>query len=85
MNWPPYSPDLNPIEHCWFPLKENVYITFPELLDLRGGRSRIEKELGEACLAAWDTLKDELFESLVCSMPDRVEAVINAKGVYTRF
>ena len=65
MDWPPYSPDFNPIEHCWFSLKENVYITFPELLDLRGGRSRIEKELGEACLAAWDTLKDELFESLV--------------------
>ena len=78
-------PDLNPIEHCWSPLEKYVYITFPELLDLRGGRSRIEKEFGEACLAAWDTLKDELFESLVCSMPDRVEAVINAEGGYTRF
>ena len=68
-----------------FSFKENVFITFPELLDLRGGRSRIEKELGEACVAAWDTLKDELFESLVCSMPDCVEAVINAKEGYTGF
>jgi transposase len=21
---PPYSPDLNPIEHCWFPLKQRI-------------------------------------------------------------
>ena len=56
-----------------------------ESLDLRGGHSRSKKELGETCLAAWDTLKDEMFESLECSMPDRVEAVINAKGIYTRF
>ena len=52
-------------------------------LDLRGGRSRIEYR--ETCLAAWDTLKDELFESLVCGMPDRVEAVTNAEGGYTTF
>jgi transposase len=23
--WPPYSPDLNPTEHLWFPTKERVY------------------------------------------------------------
>ena len=43
MDWPPDLPDLNSIEHCWFPLKGNVYITFPELLGLRGVRSKIEK------------------------------------------
>jgi transposase len=21
---PPYSPDLNPLEHCWFPLKQRI-------------------------------------------------------------
>ena len=39
----------------------------------------------EASLAAWDTLEDEPFESLVCSMRDCVEAVINAKEGYMRF
>jgi hypothetical protein len=24
-SWPPYSPDLNPIEHCWIRLKERLY------------------------------------------------------------
>ena len=49
----------------------------------RSGRPR--KSDPENCLAAWDTVKEELFESLVRSMRDRVEAVINAKWGYTRF
>src|SRR5262245_16273928 len=26
---PPYSPDLNPIEHCWFPLKQSIRKQLP--------------------------------------------------------
>jgi transposase len=26
---PPYSPDLNPIEHCWFPFKQRVRTSLP--------------------------------------------------------
>jgi len=26
---PPYSPDLNPIEHCWFPLKQQIRKQLP--------------------------------------------------------
>ena len=64
-----------------------LFLTYlsDKLLDFCCGRSRSEKELGETCLATWDTLKYEMFESLVCSMPERVEAVINAKGRYSRF
>ena len=36
-------------------------------------------KLTKASSASWDALKDELFESRVCSMPDRVESVVNAK------
>ena len=25
INWPPYSPDLNPIEHLWWVLKKLIY------------------------------------------------------------
>lgn len=30
-DWPPYSPDLNPIEHAWKALKEQVNLMYPEL------------------------------------------------------
>ena len=83
MDWPPYSLDLNPIEHIWCPLKEGVYMVCPDIEALTGGPARIAEALGDACKMSWDTLKDELFENLVARMPDRVEAVICAQGGYT--
>ena len=85
MDWPPYSPDLNPIEHVWFPLKEGVYMVCPDIESLSGGRAHVAQALGDACKMSWDTLKNELFENLVASMPDRVEAVIRAQGGYTKY
>lgn len=32
MNWPPYPPDLNPIENLWTLLKQKIYQSRPDLL-----------------------------------------------------
>ena len=30
IEWPPYSPDLNPIEHLWWALKKKLHELYPE-------------------------------------------------------
>jgi len=49
MKWAPYSPNLNPIEHCWFPLKEGVYNVCP-LLDKYKGEAYIKERRQGACV-----------------------------------
>jgi transposase len=34
MEWPPYSPDLNPIEIMWAWLKEWITTNYPELTSM---------------------------------------------------
>ena len=45
LDWPPYSPDLNPIENLWVYLKRNVYeISRPQTLDHLWDRIQAETE-----------------------------------------
>jgi len=84
-DWPPYSPDLNPIEHAWKALKVQVAKMFPELMLATGKGENDLKNLEEALVKAWDALPDSLFLSLVESMPSRIEACIEAKGWHTKY
>jgi hypothetical protein len=85
MDWPPYSPDLNPIEHCWFPLKENAHVVRDGLLDSVEGRERIISALKEALPDAWDEIPRKRLLDLIRSMRRRCKAVIDADGWWTKY
>jgi transposase len=85
MPWPPYSPDLNPIEHVWAELKKLVHKLHPELYSMEGPEDLIIEKIKSAVYEAWEHISDDYLYSLIDSMKERVEAVRKAKGGYTRF
>jgi hypothetical protein len=84
MEWPPYSPDLNLIEHVWKELKSILHQWNPDLKTLRGGRDVIRAWLIDAISDAWQAISEDFLDSLVVSMPHRVRAVLDADGWYTK-
>lgn len=74
---PASSPDLSPIEPVWHELKR-VLRALPH-------PPNTVEQLQEAVRAAWDGLPIEDVDKHVARMPDRVKAVLGAKGGHTRF
>ena len=70
--WPPNSPDLNPIENLWAIVEQEV----KSLKDSPQNLEQLEKYLKKA----WSSIKPEILENLISSMPDRIKCVIRAKG-----
>ena len=78
IDWPPYSPDLNPIEHVWDSMKDYIQYHYPRL---ERGRQRSYDQLRGIVKEAWnDATKLDKLEKLIRSMPTRCEAVILAQG-----
>lgn len=85
LDWPPYSPDLNPIENLWFPLKEGVYIVDPDIENTPGGEDTVSNILAQAAQQSWENLHTSLIKNCVGSMKRRLAAVIEAEGWYTGY
>ena len=77
MQWPPQSPDLNPIEHLWGVLKRNL-VTYPK-------PPMLMQKLWEQVQVEWEAISVEECQKLVESMPNRIAAVLKAKGGYTKY
>lgn len=74
---PPQSPDLNPIEDVWNLLKRRIY--------QRPIAPINEAELLEAAQDEWGRIAPEDHLESILSMPNRIQAVIDARGGPTRY
>ncbi|KAL0841209.1 hypothetical protein ABMA28_014946 [Loxostege sticticalis] len=77
LQWPARSPDLNPIEHVWDMLKRRIKSSPnpPQTIN----------ELRNAATTAWENISQIDVKNIIQSMPDRMQAVIRARGENTRY
>ena len=75
LDWPPQSPDMNPIEHCWD--------AFGRRLAQRHYNSKAE--LLVSLREEWETLPTDYLRRLVESMSRRVHALLKTKGGLTTY
>jgi transposase len=77
LEWPACSPDLNPIEHLWDELKRRVRAGVPVGTSIPELMVAVEEE--------WHNIPQERIVNLIRSMPNRMQAVVRARGGNTRY
>jgi transposase len=84
MSWPPYSPDLNPIENLWALMKAELYRLHPELEHAPDTEETLDA-LIQGAQEAWHNIDNGILYRLATTMDHRVKAVIEAEGWYTKY
>jgi|SRR5579859_285509 len=85
MEWPPNSPDINPIENLWASLKLELHRRYPDTKTLCGSPAMIKKVLVVRLTEIWWDIHEEVLNRLIDSMPHRVQALLEAEGWYTEY
>jgi transposase len=77
VNWPPFSPDLNPIEYVWKWMKDWIERNAP----LNVSRDALRQAVKDA----WDAVPEDFLLKLIKSMPERMQRVVDAHGGHTKY
>ncbi len=77
LEWPPQSPDLNPIENIWAMLKSKMK-KIP-------GFPRSRAELIARAQTCWAQLEAEKVDNTLNSMPKRMQLVLEARGASIKY
>jgi len=75
LHWPAQSPDLNPIENLWRMIK----------VELKSRPAANIEELWQNVQDVWNSIEPAQIQSLIESMPRRMEAVLRANGGPTKY
>lgn len=79
LKWPAYSPDLSPIEALWDLMKDWIEDKYGDLEKVSLAR------LHDIVMEAWNNITPEQLDELLDTMPARCQAVIDAKGLCTKW
>ncbi|GFT88480.1 transposable element Tcb1 transposase [Trichonephila clavipes] len=77
MDWPAYSPDLNPIEHVWDMVGRRLAARQPPPTCL--------PELRRELLDEWCNIPQDQIHNLILSLPRRCKACIASSGRHTSY
>jgi hypothetical protein len=67
MDWPPYSPDMNPTENVWKLLKAKIIELYLELITMKDNDAT-KRHLIRAAKEAWELLEEDLLNTLALGM-----------------
>jgi transposase len=77
LEWPAQSPDLNPMEHIWREVK-NQLRKIPK-------KFTSKEILWDILQDIWNNIEMERCVELIETMPERINDIIKAKGRYTKW
>ena len=72
IEWPPYSPDINPIENIWSVMKKTIRRNIQLTDDL--------VNLKRLVINTWKDIPQATIDNVINSMSSRVGKILNCKG-----
>jgi len=79
LDWPSYSPDLNPIENLWSIMKRNVEKRVNVMINEK--KSITQAVFMSTIAREWEAIDINLCLNLANSMPTRIKLVIESDGL----
>ena len=77
LDWPPQSPDMNPIENLWANIKARRQKKF--------GLPKTKEQLIEQIFEIWDHIEPGLVQKLADSAKKRILEVLKLKGKLSKY
>ena len=75
LDWPSYSPDLNPIENVWGLIKDEINQKCLLNVD----------DMKREVVSYWDSMSHDFIQSFTDSMPRRIQECIQMEGGLTKY